>query len=462
MLEFQKKLKNSFYVLLSLPATAMGLALSIQIAVLSWILTTKYGLDIHEVGFVWAAGPLAGILGQPIIGLISDKVWFWGGRRRPFIIIGGFLAAFSILALPNIDQIADLFGIASLMGVAITIALTLDLSINISFNPTRSIIADVTPEGATRTKGYTWMQSFSNLFGSLAYLVGAIFSNYVLIYTGAFVVICFSIIPLFFIEEPIDLSKDNEKKPLNTPDSEIAKETAIGKTNWAELMKIYFAHSFSWLGIQTMFVYIIAFLQQKMFTPDVYEKYQIIQELKKVKEVIPDNLQQINDLVATETGRMISISFFLLNAIGVFLPVFFLEPLTKRIGQVRTHYLAVAVMSIGYFLIAMFARSELLLYSFIAIVSIGWSAVVSLPFAIMTEKVDKSKMGFFMGIFNLSVVLPQLVVSLAIGYFILNAENKAFVFFFATVCLAVSSILWTFVKDNRNTTASTPIIRSGH
>ncbi len=86
MLEFQKKLSNSFYALLSFPATAMGFALSIQIAALTWIMNTQYQLDIHEVGFVWAAGPLAGILGQPIVGLISDKVWFWGGRRRPFIL----------------------------------------------------------------------------------------------------------------------------------------------------------------------------------------------------------------------------------------------------------------------------------------------------------------------------------------------------------------------------------------
>ncbi|HPI29919.1 MAG TPA: hypothetical protein PLS26_05265, partial [Bacteroidales bacterium] len=100
MLTIQKQLTNSFYAILSLPATAMGFALSIQIAVLSWILSTRYNLDIHQVGIVWAAGPIAGILGQVIIGFISDKTWFWGGRRRPFILIGGTLAALMIVALP--------------------------------------------------------------------------------------------------------------------------------------------------------------------------------------------------------------------------------------------------------------------------------------------------------------------------------------------------------------------------
>src|SRR4030043_1949958 len=181
MLEIQKKLTNAFYALLSLPSTAMGFALSIQIAALSWILNTKYGLDIHEIGIVWSAGPLAGIFGQVIIGLISDKVWFWGGRRRPFILIGGTLAALMLIALPNIDKVNDYLGIGSFMAVALVVALTLDLAINISFNPTRSIIADVTPEGDARTKGYTWMQTISGFFGVLAFVIGAIAGNFVLI-----------------------------------------------------------------------------------------------------------------------------------------------------------------------------------------------------------------------------------------------------------------------------------------
>ena len=212
MLQIQKKLTNSFYALLSLPATAMGFALSIQIAVLSWILKTKYGLDIHEIGIVWAAGPIAGIFGQVIIGLISDKVWFWGGRRRPFILIGGVLAALMIIALPNIDKISEFLGFGSLMAVAIAVALTLDMAINISFNPTRSIIADVTPDGVPRTKGYTWMQTISGFFGVMAYAIGAIFGNFFLIYLVAGLVLLFSLIPPFFIEESQELIPDDEEK----------------------------------------------------------------------------------------------------------------------------------------------------------------------------------------------------------------------------------------------------------
>lgn len=410
MLEIQKRLTNTFYALLALPATAMGFALSIQIAVLSWILNSQYGLDIHEIGIVWAAGPLAGIFGQVIIGLISDKVWFWGGRRRPFILIGGTLAAIMIIALPNIGAINDFLGIGSILAVAIVVALTLDLAINISFNPTRSIIADVTPDGVPRTKGYTWMQTISGFWGVMAYAIGAIFGNYFLIYIGAFIVLGFSFIPPFFIKETEALTEPEKETVVTEQKSKV--------TEWGELFKLYFAHGFSWIGVQTMFVYIIAFIQQKL-----------------------------NPASETETGQIIAISFLVLNAVGFILPAFVLEPITEKIGRVKTHLTCVAIMSLGYFGIVFIGKSSLILYLLMAVCGIGWAAIVSLPFAIMSEKVDQSKMGFFMGIFNLSVVLPQLIVSLVLGYFIQEAVDKNLIFIISGTTLAISALLWLLVKE---------------
>lgn len=415
MLEIQKKLTNAFYVILSLPATAMGFALSIQIAVLSWILNSQYGLDIHEIGIVWAAGPIAGIFGQVIIGFISDKVWFWGGRRKPFILIGGTLAALMIVALPNIDKINDFLGFGSIMAVAIVVALTLDLAINISFNPTRSVIADVTPDGVPRTRGYTWMQTISGFWGVMAYAIGAIFGNYFLIYFGAFIVLAFSIVPPFFIKERKELTETKEE---DVP--EVGVKSHV--TQWGQLFRLYFAHGFSWIGVQTMFVYIIAYIQQK--------------------------LSPANE---TETGQIIAISFLVLNAVGFILPAFVLEPITEKVGRVKTHLTCVAIMAIGYFGIVLIGNSSIILYILMAILGVGWAAIVSLPFAIMSEKVDESKMGFFMGIFNLSVVLPQLIVSLVLGYFIMEAADKNLIFIISGVTLTVSAFLWIFVKEEKRT-----------
>jgi maltose/moltooligosaccharide transporter len=422
MLRIQQHLTKSFYVLLSLPATAMGFALSIQISALSWLLTTKYNLRIDEVGFVWAAGPLAGIFGQVIIGLISDKVWFWGGRRRPFVLIGGALAAGMLLALPNIDVISRNFGIGSLLVVAIAVALTLDLAINISFNPTRSIIADVTPEGNPRTKGYTWMQTISGFFGVLAYIIGATLGNYVLIYAGVVLVFLFSIVPMFFIAENRELKNIEETT---------ASKTA---TEWGQLFRIYFAHGFSWIGIQTMFVYIIAFIQQKYFSGVIDQ-----------------------DFINAQSGQIIAVAFAVLNTIGFILPAFVLEPIVEKIGRVKTHILCVAIMSVGYFGIVFVGSTPMILYVLMAVAGIGWAAVVSLPFAIMTEKIDQSRTGFFMGIFNLSVVLPQLLVSLIVGTIIIKSADKNIIFIISGVSLALSALFWTMVKEKRkiNSTQST-------
>lgn len=473
MLEIQKRLSKPFYMLLSLPSTAMGFALSVQISALSWLLSTEYGLDIHQIGIVWAAGPLAGIIGQVIVGYISDNVWFWHGRRRPFILIGGFFAAMSLLALPNIGIISDGLGLG-VLAIAIAVALSLDLAINISFNPTRSIIADVTPEGDKRTLGYTWMQTISGTFGVLAYVIGGTFGNYFLIYMGAALVLLFSIIPPLFVEEPKQLQVSDETKStiktsfslvdtlsdikplwgflaysvyasfLHLTDKQVShywgelvallvtlffvfetlfkKESKLSDTEAKHLgfKKVLAAHSFSWIGIQTMFVFTYAFLQQKMPSLD-----------------------------DAGLGQTISYSFAILNAVAALLPALILAPLAIKFGRIKVHASALLVTAAAYLIIAIFVDVPWLMYVMMAFAGVGWSAVVSLPFAIMSEKVEQAKMGLYMGLFNLSVVLPQLVVSLGIGLFLKKVDDTSATYFVCAAAMFISAISWLMVKEQQ-------------
>src|SRR3972149_6637106 len=427
MLEIQKKLTNTFYAMLALPATAMGFALSIQISALSWILSTKYKLDIHDVGLVWAAGPIAGILGQVIIGIISDKVWMWNGRRRPFILIGGVFLGMMLISLPNIDVILFSFGINGIFCVAIIVALTLDLAINVSFNPTRSIIADVTPEGTERTKGYTWMQTISGTFGVLAYVIGAIWDNYVLIYFGVFLVLFLSLIPTFFIEEPRYLAGETEADSKTKSKTSFSEILNYIQPLWGFLL--YAVYSFTWIGIQTMFVYMFAYVQYKVYS---YGE----------GSVIPED-------VSIQMGKVVTISFLIFNAIAAVLPAFVLEPITRKIGKVKTHFICIASMAIGYAAMLFLGFSPVIIYIIMAILGIGWASTISLPFAIMSQQVDQTKMGLFMGLFNLSVVLPQLVASFGIGLAISQASNKSLIFIISTFTLAVSAFLWMLVKEEK-------------
>lgn len=481
MLDIQKKKSNAFFVLLSLPSTAMGFALSVQISALSWILSTKYGLDIHEIGIVWAAGPIAGIIAQPIVGLISDKLWFMGGRRRPWIVIGSLLAAMMLLALPNLEIIQKIFVSGSdpkagLLTIAVIVALLLDLSINVSLNPTRSLVADCTTL-EERSKGFTWMQTISGSFGMLAYFIGGTMGNLALIYIGAIITLLAAIIPAFLIEEPRHLDNTEATKKedgastgkdiivslfpliglliygiyvlvtrlfgITVPgrvhllgmDLSIIEFTSLAifvvttlmvltnalriPKNANEYQKVLLAHSLTWVGVQTMFIYALFFISERM------------------------------GLGGDAAGKVNSMAFFILSLVSALLPAFVLNPIAERIGMVKTHYIAIFIMALGYGGIFFIANSAVLYYIFIAIAGIGWGSVVSLPFAIMSEKVDQTKMGLYMGIFNLSVVLPQLVASFKMGEVVNNAADKSIVFGICMVTLAISGVLWMFVKNEK-------------
>lgn len=434
----QNSLTPAFYTNLSLPATAMGFALCVQISALSWILSEKYNLNIEEIGYVWLAGPMAGILGQVIIGFVSDNVWFWGGRRRPFIIVGGTIASLMLLALPFLDVINEKMGIGSLIGVAITVALMLDLAINISFNPARSIIADVTPAGTPRTKGYTWMQTISGFFGVLAYLIGANIGNITLIYIGAALVFIFGVFPVLFIKEPREL--EAEKASLDSPEpleamvlDEVAgtggaEANTVKETDLPEFLKICFAHAFTWVGVQSMFIYTFAYIKENImgFASDASLA-----------------AEQSNDI-----GYGIGIAFAVLNTVGFLLPAAVLEPISRKIGRVKTHAMALLVSAVGYLLIVYFGNSYTTFFALMAVVGVGWAAIVSLPFAIMSEVVDQRRMGWYMGLFNLSVVLPQVVAS-NLGGFIEEAADKSIIYWIGAGTLAVSALLWFTVKEQK-------------
>lgn len=465
MLKMQRERRNTFFAILALPATAMGFALSTQIAALSWILTTKYGLAIHDIGLVWAAGPLAGIFGQVIIGAWSDRVWLWRGRRRPFIIVGGAIAALALLALPNIDVISSALGLEGTLGVALVVVLSLDFAINVSFNPTRSIIADVTPEGVDRTRGYTWMQTMSGTFSVGAYAIGAFMNNYALIYASVALVLLFSILPPLFIEEPAAIAPDKEAgnasktsvfgmmqaiqplwgflvydiyamtlRILGIEYPHYYAEMICGVLTVALIVKallpkasgqyagfrmVLAAHSFSWIGIHTTLVFLVIY----------------------IRAAFPE-------LGDTRLGQTAAMSFLILNAVGALLPVLVLEPLTEKIGRVRTHTGCLAVMAAGYVAMYFLGSSTVAIYALMGIIGVGWASIISLPFAIMSQQAEKSEMGLFMGLFNLSVVLPQLVVSLGVSLAISRASDPRLIFVISAVAITLSTLAWTRVHED--------------
>lgn len=475
-----------FYALLSLPATAMGFGLSVQISALSWILSTKYGLEIDQIGIVWAAGPIAGIIAQPIVGAISDKLWFLGGRRRPWILLGGLLTGMMLLALPNLEIVQKMFGmegVAGLLPIAVCVALTLDLSINVSFNPTRSLVADCTTK-EQRSKGYTWMQTVSGTCGVLAYLVAVIWGNETLIYVGCIIAVLFTIIPVFFIEEPRELNSEDSAESVKSESASskssmlmdihkailplygflvygiyvivaklfipaevmasLTEYCGLNLMEWAcviieiislllvltnvskvdedthEFQKILLAHSFTWWGVQTMNVYMFFYVASV------------------ITNISADSVQTVN-----------SMAFLVRDLIGAILPVLVLNVIAAKKGMTHTHTWAILAMALGYAIIYFFGANVYTFFVALVIVGIGWASLVSLPFAIMSSRVNQAKMGLYMGIFNLSVVLPQLVASFKMGEIVSISEDKSIIFAICAICLLISGVLWLFVKEKK-------------
>ena len=500
MLKIQKKMSNAFLALLALPATAVGFALSTQIAALSWILSNKYHLDIHDVAFVWLAGPIAGIFGQVIVGLLSDNVWFMGGRRRPFIMIGGMVSTIAFLALPHIRGISNVTGITDIILIASVIALFLDLSVNVTFNPARSIIADLTPEGKVRTSGYVWMQIISGFFGVFAYFLSMVFGNVLLLNIAAVIVFATAVFPILFIQERKDLeiakAESQEKYGVLQIFQEIfplygflvfgffslfyhfypealgawhnpvliaalAYSVIIGiiiiiqgvknPTNRNEFQKIMLAHSFTWVAFQSMFI-LSGFFIENQILPNI--------GLKGVAanwfaEKLTGTVQNSGATV----GNMVSLGFFILNLIGAIFPLI-LQSIAKHIGRVKTYIGALAFSAIGYFYIAYFSKVEIDFYIGMFLVGIGWSAVISIVFAIMSERVNPAKMGLYMGVFNLAVVLPQMM-SNGVANVIKSTGNHQLLYIFCGLLVTTSVIFWMFVKEPESS-GTTQNIPKGH
>ena len=214
-----------------------------------------------------------------------------------------------------------------------------------------------------------------------------------------------------------------------------AKETGLEPDAAAGVgfRKVLSAHSFSWIGIHTTFVFMFIYIQDSMGSLD-----------------------------GIQAGRITTLAFLILNAVAAVLPVLVLGPVAKIIGRVRTHALSLSIMTAGYVGLLLFGTAPTAIYILMAVVGVGWASMVSLPFAIMSQKANQAQMGLFMGLFNLSVVLPQLIVSLGISLAVSRADDKSIIFLISAIALALSTISWLLVSDDDGHEDLAPATDSGH
>jgi Na+/melibiose symporter-like transporter len=491
MLQAQKRLSTGFLILLSLPTAAVGFALSSGIATTTWLLSTRYGLHLENIALIWLMGPLMGLLVQPLVGALSDRTWLMKGRRRPYLLAGGVAGAVSTYAMLMLDSLATATGL-SLIAVAVIVALLADLATNVTFNPARSLVADLTPEGPARVRGYAWMQTVSGVLGISAYLISIFFGNYALVLVTVAVVFVLTVLPLMFIQETAPAAMAASPGPAGTGTR--ATGLAAFRTLWpmvgflvygvfVAIDKIVFgdalaawaiplflavigvtlswgvlivwrgrrqpsgqnrlrtmllAHGFAWLGVQSMFV--MGFFYVRDFVVPA-----------AAGPVLADGLYQLANAAAVTTaadtaGRVLSMGFLLLNLVGAALPVLVLKPLCLRYGKVRVHRSAMGLMAAAYAFIVLAPANEAFFYLGMLLCGIGWSSLISIVFAIYSESVDSREMGVSMGVFNSSLVLPALAVP---GLLRLSdaLDGHRWVFALFALCLALSFAFWCAVSE---------------
>jgi maltose/moltooligosaccharide transporter len=245
-----------------------------------------------------------------------------------------------------------------------------------------------------------------------------------LIFFGVGLVLVFNVVPAFLLREPRELGVEAGVGEL----AGAGAGTGGAPTNVARLLHIFLAHGFTWLGVQTMFVYMFAYARWAFFP----------------------GLEELDEVRKEELGQVLAIAFLVMNSVGFVLPVAVLQPMAKRIGLVRTHTLCIFLMALGYAgIVWLGGGDEVRLYALMGVVGIGWASVVSLPFAIVSDSVDKVRMGLFMGLFNLSVVVPQIFVSVGIGRWVESAVDKSLVFVISAGALGMSAVLWALLKEDR-------------
>jgi Na+/melibiose symporter-like transporter len=208
-----------------------------------------------------------------------------------------------------------------------------------------------------------------------------------------------------------------------------------------EFQKIMLANAFSWLGIQSMFVMSYFFIKEKMLP--------IMNPNTAWANSFSNFFTGAVQSPETTAGNILSLGFLLLNLVGALLPILVLEPLSKKIGKVKVYRGAIAFMTLGYFLLYFLGRSEFIFYLGMLLCGIGWSAVISIVFAIMTEKVNANKMGMYMGIFNLSIVLPSMMTT-GISKLVSDTGDYSILFLVIAICVLISFVCWLFVGETKS------------
>jgi maltose/moltooligosaccharide transporter len=376
------------------------------------------GADKADIPLLWIAAPLTGLIIQPIIGYMSDRTWHPKlGRRKPYFLVGAILSSLVLFFVPH----------SPVLWMAVGFLWILDASINISMEPFRALVADKLPE-SQRSYGFvvqtliigigTWVASnlpwmVSQLGVSNSAPSGVVpMSVKVAFAIGAFVFFASVLYTILTTSEypPEDLEAfENERTQKNRFIPDIIENIGQMPTTMKKLGLVQF---FSWFAFFTMWSMANPALTEHVFkTPAPVESNYNLNTTEGMAafDVVNTAFQESSNAVGSAMGvyGLSSMAFALLLT-------FYTS--RKRINRKYVHMVSLILGGLG-FLIMYVASPDQLKYCFI-LIGFAWGSILSMPYAMLSSSVDPNKMGVFMGIFNIFIVLPQIAAALGAINFI--------------------------------------------
>jgi maltose/moltooligosaccharide transporter len=406
------------------------------------------GAEKDAIPLLWIAAPLTGLIVQPIIGYLSDNTWHPTlGRRKPYFLIGAILSSIVLFFVPH----------SPVLWIAVGFLWILDASINISMEPFRALVADKLPE-SQRSNGFviqtliigigTWIASnlpwlVNKLGVSNEALAGEVpMSVKVAFAIGAFVFLTSILFTIFTTKEypPENLEAFQKEK----------KEAAFFKDLFVSIkempdtmLKLGIIQFFSWFAFFTMWSMATPALTEHVYNaPSPIEKNFTMEDAIQKSEYAVANLkyQDASNLVGSAMGiyGLSSMAFALLLTFYT---------AKNSIDRRLIHFSSLILGGFG-FIYMFFATPSTLYISFI-LIGLSWGSILSMPYAMLSSTVNPKKMGMMMGLFNMFIVIPQIVA--AVGginiLYKLMGEETIFAMILAGISLIIAGLCNFLITD---------------
>ncbi|MBO7189305.1 MAG: SLC45 family MFS transporter [Alistipes sp.] len=375
------------------------IAYALQSANISRIFATL-GADPHTLSFFWVLPPLMGMIVQPIVGAMSDKTWCKWGRRKPYLYVGALVAIIVMALLPNAGSFNMTVKAALAFG-AIMLML-LDTSINMAMQPFKMMVGDMVNE-EQKTEAY----SIQSLLCNAGSLVGYLFP-YIFTWMGVKNIAPEGMIPdsvtwSFYIGAAILIlcvlytgAKVKEMDPEEYAAFHgIKEEVKEEKSNLIELL-FHAPKAFWQIGLVQFFSW-FAFLYMWTYTTGG-----IAENVWGTIETSSAEYQAAGDW----TGVL-----FAVQAVGSILWALVLP----RIKGTKLAYSLSLVLGAVGFISTYFIHDQYMLFVSFLLIGCAWAAMLAMPFAMLTNSLSGKSMGSYLGLFNCTICLPQIVASLVGG-----------------------------------------------